>query len=338
MTTDSNYIDDLFRRFADTHALVIGDVMIDAYIEGAIERMSPEAPVPIVTVRRRFHRLGGAANVAINIKGLGGKTTLCSVIGNDNNANAVLLLMKEHRLDTSGLIRSDNRITTLKQRILNQGKQVLRLDEESLCDLNATESDLLETHIQKVITQEKPDIIILQDYNKGVLTEKMIRKIITLGKSYNIPIAVDPKKNNFLAYKGATLFKPNAKELCEGLGVTAKGMDDLDTATARLKNLLRCNYVMTTLSDKGILIHYDDRHRAVRLHFPAHKRKIIDVSGAGDTVLSVAALCLAAGCDAQLFGAISNIAGGLVCEQTGVVPVDRTRLLEETLRLCCKNA
>ncbi len=312
--------------------------MIDGYIEGVVERMSPEAPVPVVTVQRRFCRLGGAANVALNIKALNGKATLCSVIGDDHNASAFLQLMKEQDLCTDGIVSSKDRPTTLKQRILDQGRQMLRLDEESTNDLNTAESDMLEDQIRRIIAQNRPDIIILQDYNKGVLTETLIQKIIALAQSHGIPVAVDPKKNHFLTYKDVTLFKPNAKELREGLGVSADSIVEIESATAQLQELLCCTYVMTTLSEKGVLMRYRDKNTANFIHLPAHPRHIADVSGAGDTVLSVAALCLAAGADARHIAALSNIAGGLVCEQIGVVPIDRTLLFNEALRLCCNDA
>lgn len=307
--------------------------MIDAYIEGMVERMSPEAPVPVVTVQRRFLRLGGAANVALNIKALGGKATLCSMIGDDGNASAFLQLMKEQDLDMKGIVTSKERITTLKQRILNQDQQMLRLDEEDTCDLSDTEALLLEKSIRSIIAERHPDVIILQDYNKGVLTESLIHEVVALARSNGIPVAVDPKKNNFLAYHDVTLFKPNAKELREGLDVSAESIAELESATAQLQELLHCTYLMTTLSEKGVLMRHYDGKTAHLLHLPAHPRHITDVSGAGDTVLSVASLCLAAGADARHIAALSNIAGGLVCEQVGVVPVDRNRLFEEAQRL-----
>ena len=323
--------------FNGLKALVVGDVMIDAYSKGVVERMSPEAPVPIVDLRDQFSRLGGAANVAINLKALGAIPMICSVIGDDSHADDFLALMREHGLATEGLVKSDKRVTTVKHRVFNGDKQLLRIDEENTFDLTEDEYSKLFQIIENQI--ETTDIIILQDYNKGVLSEKMIKAVIGLAKARHIPVAVDPKKKNFFAYQGVTLFKPNAKELRDGLGVHAETIDELRKAAQSLQERLQCQYLMVTLSEQGVMILRDGEFH----HLPAHPRHIVDVSGAGDTVLSVAALCVASfekdTCDASLqqnaatIAAISNLAGGLVCEEVGVVPINKEKLLQEVNRI-----
>ncbi|MBR4391993.1 MAG: hypothetical protein IKT08_07820 [Bacteroidales bacterium] len=327
----------LMERFNGLNALVVGDVMIDTYSKGVVERMSPEAPVSIVNLRDRFSRLGGAANVALNLKALGADATVCAVVGDDLPADTFFALMQAHGMKTDGLVRSDKRRTTVKQRVFNGDQQVLRIDEEDTFDLTDEEHRNLWHVIEKAMTKTPFDVIVLQDYNKGVLTEKMIHDIIQLANSKHIPVAVDPKKKNFFAYEGVTLFKPNAKELRDGLGARAETVAELHQAARQLQERLRCPYLMVTLSERGVIILHDpclNGKEYVFHHLPAHQRAIADVSGAGDTVLSVAALCAALQIDAKTTATLSNLAGGLVCEEVGVVPIDKSRFLEEVKRIC----
>lgn len=316
-------------RFQGLKALVVGDVMVDSYTKGVVERMSPEAPVPIVNPKERFDRLGGAANVALNLKALGATAIVCAVVGDDTYGHRMIQMMQEHDLDTQGMVMSTSRITTVKHRIFDQDRQLLRIDEEDCFDLNEEERHALEENIKALIKKNPFDVIILQDYNKGVLSLPMIQCVLKLANSNDIPVAVDPKKRNFFAYHGVTLFKPNAKELRDGLGVNAETVDELQQAARRLQGQLKCRYLMVTLSEQGVMILHDGTFH----HLPAYPRNIVDVSGAGDTVLSIAALSTALREDALTIAMLSNIAGGLVCEEAGVVPVDRQRLSEEIKRL-----
>ena len=315
--------------FNGLKALVVGDVMIDAYTKGVVERMSPEAPVPIVNLKERFDRLGGATNVALNLKALGAVPFVCSVIGNDTSGERLLQLMTDHGLDTAGMIQSSQRMTTVKQRVFNGDKQLLRIDEEDAFDLTEEEHASLIHAFESRLGD--CDVIILQDYNKGVLTDRLIKSIIALANERSIPVAVDPKKKNFFAYQGVTLFKPNAKELRDGLGVHAETIDELRQAAVALQERLHCDYLMVTLSEQGVMILHNDEF----LHVAAQPRHIVDVSGAGDTVLSVAALSVALKQDATTIASISNIAGGLVCEEVGVIPIDKEKLLLESKRIIC---
>ena len=324
---------ELFDSFNEKKIMIIGDVMLDVYMKGIVERISPEAPVPIVSVKETFSRLGGAANVAQNIKALEAKPILCSIIGNDDKANELLQLMHEQNMSTSGIVKSDDRITTRKVRVISNNAQMLRIDTEDTFDLTQKEHDSIMSKIKEIIENENIDGIILQDYNKGVLTENIIKEVVELSKEKNIPIGVDPKKKNFLAYKDVTFFKPNLKELREGIGLSSKEetIDDITKAIDKLQEKLNCRFIMTTLSERGVLI--KDYDTNVCHHIPAHLRKIADVSGAGDTVLSVAMLCLICKQEARKIAALSNLAGGLVCEEIGVTPINKERLLEESKKI-----
>jgi rfaE bifunctional protein kinase chain/domain len=323
----------LFNSFNEKKIMIVGDMMLDIYMNGKVERISPEAPVPIVSVTKTFSRLGGAANVAQNLKALGAEPILCSITGQDEKSNDLLSLMHEHNMNTSGIVRSNERITTTKVRIIGNNAQMLRVDTEDTFDLTEKEYDLLLIKINEIIDKEEIDGIILQDYNKGVLTEKLIKEVISIANKKDIPIGVDPKKKNFLAYQNATFFKPNLKELKEGIGISTKdnSIEDIINAVDALHSKLNCRYIMTTLSERGVLI--KDYETNTVHHIPAHLRKIADVSGAGDTVLSVAMLCLVCKQDAYNIALLSNLAGGLVCEELGAVPINKERLFEESKKI-----
>jgi len=306
--------------------------MIDSYLVGKVDRISPEAPVPVVTLQQRNNMLGGAANVALNCKSLGAEAILCSVIGNDKQGDEMLNLMKQAGLKTDGIIRSPERITTTKFRIISNRTQMLRVDEEMDTDLSIKDSVDLINCIESLISTLKPDVLILQDYNKGVLAEPVINQISELASKAGIPVAVDPKKKNFTAYKNITLFKPNLKEISEGLKMEVNPLlvDSLQEAADVLHNNQNIKMVMTTLSEHGVFISSKTDAGTASKTIPALMRSIADVSGAGDTVISVAALCLAAKADPFLMASLSNLAGGLVCEQPGVVSVDKVQLMAET--------
>jgi len=321
----------LFSKFNSSCVLVIGDVMVDSYLIGKVDRISPEAPVPVVALQQRINMLGGAANVALNIKSLGAKAILCSVIGNDKQGDELLHLMKKEGLKTDGIIRSNERITTTKFRIISNRMQMLRVDEEIDSELNLKDSGELLVSISNLIATQKPDAIILQDYNKGILSPGVIEKISGLAGKAGIPVAVDPKKKNFTAYSGITLFKPNLKEISEGLKteIDPLSIESLQKAAEILHVSQDIQLIMITLSEHGVFISSKHPSGPVSTIIPAAVRSIADVSGAGDTVISVAALCMAAKINPVFMAMLSNLAGGLVCEQSGVVPVDKTRLMEE---------
>ena len=319
-------MENLINEFEGKRVLIVGDVMIDAYIMGKVDRISPEAPVPVVNIEERDMRLGGAANVAINIIALKAIPILCSVVGKDEDGDALLSLMQNSKMPTSGIVQSKNRKTTTKTRIIGNKHQLLRMDQEMLTDISDAENDKLikayTSHIKKC------DVVVLEDYNKGVLTEKNIPILIDIAVKAGKPVAVDPKKKNFLAYKNVTLFKPNLKEIKEGLNsdLNLKKKENLVDLVLALNEKLGNTYTMVTLSEDGVMVtdHSDFNF------IPAHIRNISDVSGAGDTVISVASLCLACKVEMGILAELSNLAGGLVCEESGVVPISIEKLKKES--------
>lgn len=311
----------LFKAFSKKKVLVLGDVMIDAYLEGRVNRISPEAPVPIVDICNRYYRLGGAANVALNLRSLTATPILCSVIGNDEKGDLFSRLMAEKQLDTSSLIPSENRKTTIKYRVVGNRLQMLRIDEEDRHPLNEREETAYLSAIKKIIENQKIDAIIFEDYDKGVLNEEVIRTVVGWAKERGVIVTVDPKKMNFNHYQGVTLFKPNLKELWEGVNAAPDDIseDGIHRVMESFASDNAIDLVFTTLSEKGVAL-YDRRNNYFYTQ-PAYLRKISDVSGAGDTVISVATLCLSVGLTAIQTAQIANLAGGIVCEHSGVVPV-----------------
>jgi D-glycero-beta-D-manno-heptose-7-phosphate kinase len=337
--TSQQQIEQLFEKFTDIRAMVIGDVMVDAYLYGQVDRISPEAPVPVVSLTRRVNMLGGAANVALNIKSLGATPLLFSVTGSDLKGREFRELMQNENLSTEGIIESPERITTTKFRIIGNKNQMLRVDEEITSDLNPALENLLLESIRQTIESQSVHVIIFQDYNKGVITKSVIEKVIAMAALKNIPVAVDPKKKNFETYKDIQLFKPNLKELREGLKTDFSPADKnaLAESITMLQERSGHEMVMVTLGDEGIIVRYKANGHHFMHSQPALVRTISDVSGAGDTVISVAALCLALGIEPALMAFLANLAGGIVCEYLGVVPVERERLLNEALALANKE-
>ncbi len=321
-------LEEIFESFNTLTALIIGDVMVDAYIWGKVERISPEAPVPVVQVSKREKRLGGAANVALNIQAMGATPILCTLIGEDSHGEEFCQLLRKREISEEGIIRSSRRITTCKERVLSGSQHILRVDSENDQPLQAQDEEALFGKIEQLLA--KADVVVFEDYDKGVLSESLIQRVIKLAQNRNIPTVVDPKKRNFFAYTGATLFKPNLKELREGLKLDFDKNDQpaIEDAVKLLKEKLQLQTALITLSERGIYIDAPDEHYLL----PAHVRSISDVSGAGDTVVSIAALAQALQLPNQLLAALSNLGGGLVCEHLGVVPVNKSLLYQEALK------
>ena len=305
--------------------------MIDSYIWGKVERISPEAPVPVVRVTKKENRLGGAANVALNIQSLGACPYICAVIGEDSDGENFLSLLNAQGLSDEGLIKIKTRPTTVKTRIIAYNKQIARVDAETERNLSSSNTLLVLNKIKQIIANHRIDAIIYEDYDKGLITEELIDKTVKLAKEMGIITVVDPKKRNFHAYKGVQLFKPNLKELREGLkiDIDPSDIEQIEQAVEKLKKQLGAKTVMLTLSEHGVYVSSATGNK----HILAHKRNIADVSGAGDTVIATAALCLAAGLNEFKTAEIANLAGGLVCEHVGVVPIDKARLLREVEEL-----
>ncbi|KAA6440178.1 D-glycero-beta-D-manno-heptose-7-phosphate kinase [Dyadobacter flavalbus] len=322
-------INQVFEAFNSLRVLVIGDVMLDSYVWGKVERISPEAPVPVVNVRKREYRLGGAGNVLLNVQSLGAEAIICSVIGTDSSGDLLQESLRAKGLNCEGLIRSENRITTIKERIIAGSQQVVRIDTETDKPVSKTESEKLVAKAKELIPSCQ--VIIFEDYDKGVLTAESIAEITSFANAQNVPTVVDPKKRNFLSYHHTTLFKPNLKELREGLKVefNVDNPEELQSVVQQLKETLHINGALITLSERGVFIDFKEEIHKL----PAHIRHIADVSGAGDTVISIAACCIALNLPPKAIAAISNLGGGLVCELVGVVPIDKNLLKAEAQKL-----
>lgn len=319
--------DQLFIDFSKLKVVIIGDVMLDTYWWGQVDRISPEAPVPVVALQRKEHRVGGAANVALNTVALGAQTTIVSVIGTDADGALLQSLFEAQKIDTQYLLSTPSRITTNKTRVMSRNQQMMRLDAEITTPIA---SDIEKALLQKFtdcLNTQKPDIVIFEDYDKGVLTPAIIKEAIAICTERNIVMSVDPKKNNFLAYKGVTLFKPNLKEVKEGLQVPIPSvtLDNLRLVHTALQTHLAHQISLITLSEKGMFFDTGDVAKII----PTHIRSIADVSGAGDTVIAVASLVYAATKNIELATEMANIAGGLVCEEVGTAAINKSRLLAE---------
>ncbi len=320
-------IKSLFNEFKKQRIVVIGDLMLDRYIWGGVTKISPEAPVPVVEVDRESHRLGGAANVVYNVKSLSADVFPIGVLGKDSGGELLTNLFKDENLSIAGLIYDPERPTTIKTRIIAHNQHVVRIDREikSAIPKNIQEKilDLLEGHL------DNADGLILEDYNKGLLTPGLIEKIITIAGEKGKRVFVDPKFDNFFAYKNATLFKPNRKEIADKLGVKLKTKDDILKAGAKLHQRLNCEAVLITLGEQGMILF--DRGK-VPLSVPTKAVKVHDVSGAGDTVIATMAVSIAAGANFKEAAIIANYAAGIVCGEVGIIPIDYEHLFSMVLR------
>jgi rfaE bifunctional protein kinase chain/domain len=321
-------LENIFESFNNLKVLIIGDVMLDSYIWGAVERISPEAPVPVINVKKRDVRLGGAANVALNIQALGAQPILVALCGNDDAGKKLHAILDQQGMTTEGIVNSDARPTTVKTRVIASGQHVVRVDEESDIIANESEEQQLLTRIEKLLPA--CNVVIFEDYDKGVLNANLIAKAVQLAQAHKIPTVVDPKKRNFLAYNKVSLFKPNLKEMREGLKIDLESgnQEQLLKAIEILKEKLSVGGVMATLSEHGVYIDYKNE----KIKIPAHPREIADVSGAGDTVVSIAALCVALNLSSKQIANLSNLGGGLVCQHVGVVPINKKEFLKEALK------
>lgn len=324
-------IDQLFKEFEKIKIAVIGDVMLDTYWWGNVSRISPEAPVPIVALQKNELRLGGAANVALNLVSLHANTTIISVIGDDEEGKKLSTLLHQQNINTNYIVTSKERITTNKTRIISRNQQMMRLDAEISEDINNDIENALLQKIESYIKNEQPNVIIFQDYNKGVLTKRIIEKTISLCLQHNVITAVDPKRKNFFEYKNVSIFKPNLIEVKEGLNMLFDDVNIklLNNVHHQLQEKLHHNISLITLSEKGIFYQQENNSNII----PTHIRNIADVSGAGDTVIAVASLVYAISKNIHLTSEIANIAGGLVCEKVGTAAIDKEKLYKECLQL-----
>lgn len=318
-------IEQIFQSFKEKKIVVIGDVMIDKYIFGHVSRISPEYPVPVVDVNRESSRLGGAANVAVNIHALGAETLLIGVTGDDAERRNLANLMTEHGLDPKMLAADTTRPTTCKTRILSQNHHITRVDYESRKPVDTE----LERRLLGMFMEiaGSVDAVVLEDYNKGVLTPSLIASVIAICRERETPVLVDPKLKEFFSYGGCTVFKPNLSELAASLGIpVANENSAVEQACLLFGEKLEVENLVVTRSEKGMTV-YDGSFT----HIPAQSLDVADVSGAGDTVIGTLALGLASGLDLVTSTRIANLAANTVCQEVGAVPVRPDKLLSACL-------
>jgi len=324
---ENNRLLELKEKFKNIKIAVVGDMMLDCYFWGDVKRISPEAPVPIVEIDDEFYRFGGAANCAFNILKLGGRPYPVGIIGYDNNGSIFNSLMEEAGIPFDGIIVDDSRPTTAKTRVIAHNQHVVRIDQENKNYINGEIEQKILQYVNNII--KEIDGLILQDYNKGVLTQNLIEQIISLCNKNNVIVTVDPKFNNFFNYKNVTVFKPNRKETEDAFGIRIKNEDDVRIAGKKLLEKLNSEYVLLTLGEEGIAV-FSKKNDEVRI--PTKARKVADVSGAGDTVISTLTMALAAGANIYEASYLANFAGGLVCEEVGIVPIEAEKLFSEAMQ------
>jgi rfaE bifunctional protein kinase chain/domain len=328
-------IRDFFDHCDGRQILVVGDIMVDRYIWGEVDRISPEAPVPVVKVNLREDRLGGAANVALNLRAMGAEPLLCAVAGHDEAGEVFVNRLADRGIDNSCIVQSSNRLTTVKSRILCRAHQMLRLDEEHAEALEPDEKEALIVRVKKLLLERDIAAIVLQDYNKGVLAPEVIDSVLEAAEASDVPVCVDPKRAHFFDYRGVRLFKPNLEEVRQAVPNRPlyPELESLDVVGEDLAERIACESLMITLSERGVYVRESGKGRIL----PAVRRKVADVSGAGDTVISLAALGIAGGLKSEAWATLANLAGGQVCEKPGVVPINKEKLLEEALSLARKK-
>ena len=299
--------------------------MIDRYLSGRVDRISPEAPVPVMQLGKEENRLGGAANVALNVKALGATPLLCGIVGDDANGVLLRQLVTARGLDESLIITDATRPTTVKTRLTASGQQLMRVDRESTDHVTGSAAQSLHATFADTLATGTVDLVLFQDYNKGALHPTITAELLSACRAADVPTVVDPKNKGFWSFKGCTLFKPNLREIQQQVDFTiVPTVASLDRAAKEIFGRLGCQSVMITLSEHGIYTHDGTTSRI----FATDAKDIADVSGAGDTVISVAACGLAAGMPLDDIARLSNLAGAQVIAKRGVVAVDLAALLQ----------
>lgn len=314
-------LDELFSTMSGKRIAILGDLMLDRYIWGSVNRISPEAPVPVIDMEQEQARLGGAANVAKNIKSLGGEPFLIGVIGSDNSGKHLIEIVRESEFSIDGIVIDASRPTTVKTRVIANAQHVVRIDRETRAEISHIIQekilDTLRRHIHEI------DGIILEDYNKGVIVQHLIRQVIDLARHHGKMVTVDPKFNNFFDYQNVTVFKPNRKEVEEVLGSRLRDRDELTNAGRTLLQKLQAQNVLLTLGEQGMSLFESNGNVTF---VPTRARNVADVSGAGDTVIATLTMALAGGANIKEAATLANYAGGIVCAYVGIVPINKEEL------------
>lgn len=322
----------ILRLFSDSEkkVLVIGDLMLDRYLIGDVQRISPEAPVPVVLLKQQSDRVGGAANVAANLANFGIATSIAGCVGKDAEAITLLTLINNLGINSDAVIHSSERQTIAKTRVMTPGHQIVRIDQENQINFSDAENAALHLLITRALL-EKPSIVILSDYAKGVISDGLCQFVIKTCKESNIPVIIDPKGQDYSKYKGATALTPNKKEIAEACGVDIFNAEAWLVGAKKLKVDLALDFLAITRSEEGITL-LDENNE---YHLSATAKQVFDVSGAGDTVIATLAAGLIHGLSPQDALSLANIAAGIVVGKVGTVPIQLNELLDE---LAFKNS
>lgn len=323
------HLTDIARQFANSShtILVIGDVMLDRYLIGNVNRISPEAPVPVVLLNTRDERAGGAANVAANLTGLGLKAQMLGCIGDDEAGKTLTKLMQTCNIDTQFMMQSAHRPTVAKTRVMSGNQQIVRIDDESSAPFYETENQQLMAQVSLAL-ETKPSLVILSDYAKGTLNDANSQAIIVACSALNIPVIADTKGRDYSKYRGATAITPNKKETAEACGVDINDNANLLKAAQKLNGFLQTHFIAVTRGEEGISL---IQEKTIE-HIPATAKQVFDVSGAGDTVISTLAAGLVHGLNAYEALQLANIAAGIVVGKVGTVPVNNAELISTLLQ------
>jgi D-glycero-beta-D-manno-heptose-7-phosphate kinase len=326
VTLTHSRLQTIFQNLSGKRVAVVGDLMLDRYFWGSVARISPEAPVPVVEVESESTRLGGAANVANNIASLGGTPYMVGVVGQDDSGRALMSIVVENGFPTDGVLIDSSRPTTVKTRVIAHHQHVVRVDREVKQEISEEMQSKILDFLQKNV--RSLDAIIIQDYNKGVIVKSLIGELVEFARKNRIIITVDPKFHNFFEYKNVTVFKPNRKETEEALGVRLDDQASVERAGRTLVDRLKPENVLLTLGERGMTL-FEGKDQIT--HVPTAARKVADVSGAGDTVVSTLTMSLAAGATIREAAMLANVAGGIVCGEVGIVPIDLNGLRQTVL-------
>lgn len=314
---------DILGRIWRRNIVVLGDLMLDRYIWGAVTRISPEAPVPIVEVESESFSLGGAANVANNVQALGARVIPIGVVGHDNEGQSLISMAAGAGFETGGIIIDTRRPTTVKTRVIAHNQHVVRIDQETRETISAQTYEKILSFIKTILPTV--DAMIIEDYNKGLIHPELVSEVIECAAKRKIITAVDPKFDNFWAYKGVTVFKPNRREAEAVLGVRLDTQKEVMRAAQKLQKKLECENVLITLGERGLhLLDLHNNHHAI----PTRAKKVHDVSGAGDTVIGTLTAALAAGASILEAAHLANFAAGVVVAEVGAVPISPSKLRE----------
>lgn len=319
---EQNRAKEIINNAKSKHIAVIGDVMLDRFFWGTVSRVSPEAPVPVIDVEDETFHLGGAANVAKNLSSLNIKPLLFGLVGDDNSGRLFKEIAQNYGIAVDGLYSDKNRPTTVKTRVIGNNQHIARIDRE---ERRAIDNKGEEFILNSIKGNNNISGIILEDYNKGVLSEKFIGEIIKYANDNNISIFVDPKKDNFFAYKNVTLFKPNRKEAQMALDNPMKSKSDILEAGSKLLNILDCKSVLITLGSEGMMLFEQD---GTISSVPTYARKVSDVSGAGDTAIATFSMAISGHASFSEAAVLANIASGIVVEKPGIVSIEIEELID----------